>query len=354
MSRVKIDTITAVHIGNGNTLKYNNDFVVSDDYIYIIDPSKILELIGTAELDSWLAVIERGKSQAEYVKNKTEALPSKYSKRKLEKFCEEIFHRDTLKETIHNGMGLPYIPGSSIKGAIRTALLATLLNKRTGLENKIKNERGNVTSSILEGELFGANPQTDIFKNLQVGDAYFEKGSEVAMRMIKGLNITHSDNLQPDKIENQQIVEAINQDSKSELRMKLASKPGMPEEMQSLNTLFSCVNNHTKQLLQSEIAFWEAQSEEKDGAEVYIETIDGILSMAEKCNANECILRVGHASGWRFTTGAWAENLKNFEDVVVNASRRNNYNYKEYPFPKSRRIDEEGFLLGFVKLTIEE
>jgi CRISPR type III-A-associated RAMP protein Csm5 len=32
----------------------------------------------------------------------------------------------TLKECIHSGLGVPYIPGSSIKGAIRTAIVATL------------------------------------------------------------------------------------------------------------------------------------------------------------------------------------------------------------------------------------
>ena len=63
------------------------------------------------------------------------------------------------------------------------------------------------------------------------------------------------------------------------------------------------------------------------------------------------MLRIGHGSGWRFITGAWSEQLKNFNEIV-NASRPNSYRYTQYDFPKSRRIDEDGDVLGFVKLSM--
>ena len=49
MSKVKIETLTPVHIGSGNFLRNNSDFVQHNDgedsYIYVIDPKKILNLI---------------------------------------------------------------------------------------------------------------------------------------------------------------------------------------------------------------------------------------------------------------------------------------------------------------------
>ena len=58
-------------------------------------------------------------------------------------------------------------------------------------------------------------------------------------------------------------------------------------------------------------------------------------------NGKSCILRVGHASGWRFITGAWTERLDNFNTDVVNATRPRNFRYQDYDFPKTRRVDED-------------
>ena len=58
-----------------------------------------------------------------------------------------------------------------------------------------------------------------------------------------------------------------------------------------------------------------------------------------------------HGSGWRFITGAWCEGLDNFDEVIA-VSRPNNGRYQEYDFPKSRRIDEDSDILGFVKLSL--
>ena len=75
--------------------------------------------------------------------------------------------------------------------------------------------------------------------------------------------------------------------------------------------------------------------------------------MIEACQTNECILRIGQASGWRFVTGAWLEDIDKhyFNNVIVPLCRPKNDRYRGYPFPKSRRIDESSNVFGFVKLT---
>ena len=89
------------------------------------------------------------------------------------------------------------------------------------------------------------------------------------------------------------------------------------------------------------------------GAEDYLERMNEILQQFNSCiQGKECILRIGHASGWRFITGAWAEQLDNFKDIIVPASRPGNHKYQQYDFPKSRRLDEDSDIFGFVKLSI--
>ena len=71
MSKVKIQTLTPVHIGSGEFLKNNSDFVVykegNDSFISIISPKKILELIGIDHINDWVNLIERKGDTKEYV-----------------------------------------------------------------------------------------------------------------------------------------------------------------------------------------------------------------------------------------------------------------------------------------------
>lgn len=370
MSKIKISTLTPVHIGSGNFLQYNMDFVQDydgeDSYLYVVDPKKILEFVGVERIDEWVKAIENGQSIKSFVRN---ASPKNYSSRSILNFSN-VKPADTLKECIHNGMGLAYIPGSSIKGAIRTAVLASYAGNVSGLEAKIdKSDKDRFTGEVkklkasaqkVEAELFGGDPNTDFFRFVQIGDAYFDEECEVATNLIN-LNQTHKDTLIDES--KHQIVEAIGSGLDSEFQMKIAKNfyefsksrcekiGNMPVGIQSVSSLFDVINEHTIKLVEDEIECWENCSIQ--GAEGYIENMKDILEKAQNCQkGKECVLRIGHASGWRFITGAWVESLGNFKDLVIPVSRPKNDYYREYNFPKSRRLDSDGFILGFVKLCI--
>ncbi|WP_455629523.1 type III-A CRISPR-associated RAMP protein Csm5 [Parabacteroides sp.] len=364
MNKVKIETLTPIHIGNGNFLQRNADFVLSsqgdNSFIHVIDPKKILNLVGVEHIDDWVLSIEkREESTREFVRrHKKDAHPDDYSQRIITNCAGTIKATDTLKECLHNGMGLPYIPGSSIKGAIRTAVLATLA-KNHPLGNKIRNGGRRIGAGRVEKDLFGKDPNSDIFRFLQVGDAYFEKECEIAMRMIN-LNITQKTNLQDRS--KPQIVEAIGSGCDSVFQLKLAENTyswckassqnigDLPKEMESVSSLFRSLNKHTEALVSDEIAYWSDIN--KEGAEDYIESMRYILDETKSCQRGKaCVLRIGYGAGWRFITGAWCEALDNFEEVIT-ASRPHNERYQKYDFPKSRRIDEDSDILGFVKLSL--
>ncbi len=371
MSEIKIEVLSPVHIGSGNMLQNNTDFVTTDNgvdyYIRVVDDKKILELIGVEHLNDWLLSIERKDNTKELVKRYApNSKVADYSKRRLIDYSSGINKQDTLKECIHNGQGLPYIPGSSIKGSIRTAILASLVENIKNKEEKIKTKRtdrnGNplLSGSKIEQELFGNDPNSDIFRFIQVGDAYFEKDSEIALRVVN-INIRNGNDLQDNS--KPQLIEAINNGESSTFQMKIASEyynwvktkftsiGNLPKEIDSLSNLFMLINAHTEKLVKSELKYWK--DIDKTGAEKYVENLENILEVIESCEkGKECVLRIGHASGWRFITGGWTEKLDNFKDVVIPASRPRNFNYTNFDFPKSRRIDEESDALGFVKLSI--
>ncbi|MCL2650336.1 MAG: type III-A CRISPR-associated RAMP protein Csm5 [Candidatus Azobacteroides sp.] len=379
MSYIKIETLTPVHIGSGNLLYNNTDFVQvnidNEPHIAVISEEKIWKLLDEQHLDNWLTAIAKRENLKEFLKRfAPEAKSKDYAKRRMPLYCR-LKENDTLKETIHNGLGFPYIPGSSIKGAIRTAILASLANNVQKADDKIivkikdrdgnfvpkKDKYGNilVNADKIEQEVFGKDPNSDVFRFIQAGDAYFEKETEIATRIIN-LNIRQSGNGLRDTSK-PQIVEAIGTEEESTFQLKVSKeyydfvKRNYPQvgnlPVFSISDLFCLINEHTKKLVEDEINYWSEI--EKTEGEDYVEEMQKILQQINNCGAGKsCVLRIGHASGWRFITGAWTEKLTNFKDVVVPASRRSNENYKEYKFPKTRRLDEDSYVLGFVKLTM--
>ena len=222
----------------------------------------------------------------------------------------------------------------------------------------------------IENDFFGNqqiekdDPKKDIFRFLQMGDAYFEKETEIVTRMVN-LNITSRKKLVDTS--KPQLIEAIGADSKSAFQMKIAKDyyqwvkengwplKDFPESMDALSSLFQLINAHTNELILDEIKYWKTVNEDHEGADDYIDSLRMILGNIKKCQqGKECVLRIGHGSGWRFITGAWSERLDKFEEEIVPVARPNNYRYQEYVFPKSRRLDEDGDILGFVKLSIDK
>jgi CRISPR type III-A-associated RAMP protein Csm5 len=374
MNNVKIETLTPVHVGSGNFLYSNMDFfpvlLSEKPCLAIVSEDKIGKLLGEALIEKWLEAIAKKESISQFMRTHVpEAKSRDYSKRRIPLLTNGVTETETLKEQIHDGMGLPYIPGSSIKGAIRTAILASLSSsihdeniiiERDSKGNERYDKKGKpfVSAKTVEKKLFGKDPNNDVFRFIQVGDAYFTTGSEVALRLVN-LNIRGSNELRDES--KRQLVEAIGQRKETFFQMKIAldfyrfAKNGcrtignMPVE--TLDDLFRLINEHTRQLVEEEIDYWNET--DKNGAEDYVENMAVILGNINACrDGKSCVLRLGHASGWRFITGAWTEGFEGFEDTIVYKARPMNERYEEYDFPKSRRIDESSGLLGFVKLSL--
>ena len=373
MSTIKIKTLTPVHIGSGETLIYGNDFVNGTDEdgylaLGIISPEKVLSIIGVDNLSKWVSSIERGNSTDEILKSFGKDVPiSDYCSRILGLYAD-VKPSDTLRELLHDGLGHSYIPGSSIKGAIRTAIFSSIINN-SNIDNmcgKVVDRNGykmKVHASILERIIFGSDPNTDVFRFLKISDAIFDNDYNIALRMV---NINERMKQSFWDKSKSQLIEALDAGEETNFNLKIDNTAyefsksrvhSLPECMSTLTKLFNTINKHTESLVNSEIEYWGERAEQDDSDRVleYIEKMKSILSIihrTSKTNGTECVLRVGYGSGWKFITGGWSEQLDNFESVIVPAARPNNGRYQEYSFPKSRRVSDEMEILGFVKLSI--
>lgn len=358
MSRIKIETITPVHIGNGNSLLQDDEFVTfnNEDDVFcagIIDMHKIANLLSYEKIARFVA---GGGKVTSLLKN--------YD---IEDYCSRIDFitcnseliekgRNVLAEQIHNGMGNPYIPGSSIKGAIRSAVLPYLM-KSTHF-NFVVDKKSDV-----EKKIFGEEIVNEFMRFIQVGDANFDDAEEIITSVY---NLSKNKPFTLPRV----LSECIDKELMGEFSLKIKSELNqfcvtrnssvkqIPEQMKNISGLFTIINTHSQKLINDEIEFWKMRTKNITDQDIlsdikkYTDDLACTLEEFNKIDAKSCILRLGFGSGKTFITGAlnetWDElqGNKSYTQIISD-------NYS-----KARRIvndfenDSDVFMsFGFVKLT---
>lgn len=387
--KATLTTLTPVHIGNGTTYNRNIDFIQSGNKIGIIDEKKVFKLLGEENLHQWVAAIDRGGNAF------VELLKSRgWVEDDLDTVCSRI---DNLKSSKHNSTQLKEIyrtplkgitiPGSSIKGALRTLIFNDLLTEDVMGNIKLKdlqNKYGKFDFTTLDKQIFGSNANEKSTRFLKVRDVHFEniKANVYEVQILDAFHKGWS--FKPGQ---QTLVEAIpancsaefeiivdelllqrNIENETQERRKFQNDPRntgktyqtkWPEEKinylkNGIEDLCWRVNEHTKFLAGTE--YNNLLEEEIIDAGNILETYDHIYEMCETAGNREMILRVGGFSGYLFTTGQWMgmEKQINISDVEFNNLRKS-VQKRDYTqmaiWPKTRKVTSGGRLFGFVRIS---
>ena len=177
--KYQLETITPVHIGSGEVLNQIDGYYANGKW-YRIDLNRVL-MHPSVDINALTSEMsQRGFRWGDHLsrRNMDPAELSAYSLACLQS-PEEIEIREAIK-TVDNR---PYIPGSTLKGAIRTMLLKEMLTESNDiyeeslnqLENLIdRGPRGNPRreqpARQIENLAFGRDPNRDLFRALQVSD----------------------------------------------------------------------------------------------------------------------------------------------------------------------------------------
>lgn len=371
MKNITIETITPVHVGSGKELMSDTEYLTFEEednrFLVVIDHRKVLDIVGAENIQQWVNIIDRNERLKSYLyQRKPGVTKEEIALRIVTDYSNESTKNRTLKEQLHTASNLPLIPGSSIKGAIRSALLAYYVNKKPELiskESALKDRNKRFSAKFVEGNIFGKTANDDTMRFLRVGDAAFSANTiSVDMRLLneryEGWDF---------KKGNRQLVECIPGSQKANTRMKLDTstfkirRPHSQTGFLDWKALMRIVNNHTISLLKQEVDFWEPDEQVPEQFTRYMEdNIKDVLSIAEGCNENEAVLRLGGNSGWDFITGgwikkAWKEQIiddRTYRDIATAARRGKTYNFTS-DFPKTRKMDTDGDIIGFIKISVE-
>lgn len=206
--KMKLKTLSPVHIGSGETISKTEAMIDSlKNTVYIPDTNKLfcgLIQLGLAEKYEESIINGTGFDLMEFLKlNKVPQstylswVRYSYSLGSMEP--KQMNISTCLKDTY----SMPYIPGSSVKGAIRTAILAAELlnNHRLTIDEKLGRTH-NTKDKLKTMERLESGVEEGLFHTIKFGKRYEQKikKNNAVRSVFKGLLISDSEPIPTDHI----------------------------------------------------------------------------------------------------------------------------------------------------------
>ena len=389
--KFKIEVLSPTHIGNGNSFK-PIDIGEHGGFIYIFDFDKVIEKISEERLEEFTELIANfgDKSRNRY-RNLGEMLSegfgikqdqwdeiSLYKVESKDKGIYEIY------EEIKYGNKV-YVPGSSIKGLIRTAVIYCFL-KEEGYLFILKGLREDKCDlSKIENEIrkytFTFDPTKDIFKCLKVSDSKgIDAEESLEVRKVFVVNTTSFEK-KGGKIKMfSSAVECfrvglvltdihISVDNKiiDSLSKEYGSNPKFRKIVKLIKEWDTCLRTFSQDLIEAEIKFWEDQRNtiDKNVKNAYggrfndikknfsvDKVVENLKNIKQLMDSGNLIFRLGKFSGYlSHSIGILIAN--DISGKPYNLGKFGKMLYKtahENLFPLTRRITLDNQTLGWCKL----
>ena len=167
--KYQLKTITPVHIGTGETLSQIDGFYDNGRW-HRVDIDAVLAAVPESDLNR--LTIAMGGRDFQWRRY----LPTNQPSVSYTLPCPEDPRETEIREAIKHPSGRPIIPGSSIKGAIRTALLWDLIgDDNQEVQNDLKEQlqrrpNRSWTGQSIERRILGKDPNHDLMRAVQVSD----------------------------------------------------------------------------------------------------------------------------------------------------------------------------------------
>jgi CRISPR-associated protein Csm5 len=164
-----LTALSPLHIGTGNTLRKDFDYVVHKGRTWVANQEAFAELLYD---EGHFKELARGIPIGQLVEDDDYDENNGLWRYVLKGEPAAESRGAEVAEQIKDIWDRPYIPGSSLKGAIRTALFVRLFAHRKmswdaqSLDNRAKHAADN-----LEKKIFGRDPNHDALRALQVSDS---------------------------------------------------------------------------------------------------------------------------------------------------------------------------------------
>lgn len=363
-----IEILTPVHIGSGVKLANKIDFIKNPTSVHIVSQAELLEYLQNNP-DEMQRFIAGG-----YKLTALRRIPAGRIYNVLMGGTKEI------NEFERNGFGKPYIPGSSLKGALRTILLkkrfdALRPNEKNNLLRMVTNPKKEWASEPVLKEIFGDTSNENLMRSLEIFDTEFENIDLVKVLILSLTNDQGTNygwkqmgrppiNVNAPNSATSIFVEVLpvgakgyssillnnflfsNQEAREKLKFSETALTNFEE-------FIKIINSYSLEKLNEEKAFFQKLNSPRKLNGV-ISNIESLINQVNELQKDEMIFRISWGSGWKGMTG-------NFLDQDWLNAFRNRYRMgkNNFPiFPKTRRIvfedNEPKYLTGWIKIKLND
>jgi CRISPR-associated protein Csm5 len=366
--KYEIEVISPLHIGSGGTIS-PIEYVVEDNF-YRADMDRLFE----DERFDTDRFIEGAKGGALYLGRFAPELAKEHVRYALDisqstrTNLQGLIDRPSseVREYIKTKDDV-YIPGSSLKGAIRTAILWWVLKNDADRFDRAKKRLNNLVRSRdrvdkkrvgdeIEKLVFGTDPTKDILKTLQVSDTSAINVEELELEEVRTLTTTPRGHNWKSFCT---YVEALKPRTKLDLEMKIdefllegdaASELHFESKQELVREIPKMCEEFAKDFIEDEIRFFELYNNPRELEEV----LEFYKSLKGREDENSFLLHLAWGSGWHgMTVGRLLE-----PNLLGDLRRKFRLGKARVPeFPKTRRIvfedEKPKYPLGWIKLKVK-
>lgn len=192
----RIEILSPLHIGSGDEYGVF-DGAYQNGRWYLIDIEKVLQRSREDPTNLANAMMARDFNWADWLQRHNNITPQEVAVRSVA--CHQNPAQTKIRACIRDPFGRPYIPGSTLKGAIRTAILEWLV---LGLDI---NERKKLAEKAVQCDEHGKLPSREwvgrevLERKLLIGRC--RGGNESNYDLLRALHVADSEPLAPEQVE---------------------------------------------------------------------------------------------------------------------------------------------------------
>lgn len=336
-----LKVVSPVHIGDGYELRQDFDYAVHEGYTFVLDENAILD----AKADRLTRYRQGSYPPPAALLEEADYARVKYFRYRLRGQPRSGKSYASLRSFIKDVYDRPYIPGSSLKGAFRTALAWTGWQEvRPRLNRDVIGQRWQKSwaGQKLERQLFGPDPNHDLLRALHVSDLHGLKQPGEGLALINAQVLTRRSSGSP--VELEALVGEISLSGSltidetlfkpwAEPQLKFANrKPWLDE-------LMARAQAHSRARMQRLVDWFERADHAQRVAQFYRQLL------SYKLSDNQAFMQIGWGAGWDGKT-FWTHLQQDqalFEQILrdFNLQRRSRQAPPRRagdPFPSSRRV----------------
>jgi len=367
--RLTITTLTPLHIGTGNQYILDYDYMTHGKKTWVLNQEACAEYVfDKNQMDSHTLKLVMERPFGETLSNDLQVedynADNPIFRYGLSGMPDSSARDAKVWEATKDMWDKPYVPGSSLKGAIRTAFLIRAMregNQGQPVELAIDfTKSSKYVSAPIEQERFSGNntltfPYKDFFRILQISDLHLVEGQSVEPLALANIKVSNSNSVKaliPLEVVPQglQFTGTLVRDEF--LMTNLLAKETLRWDEHQLKWVRNIRNTVMKAIqdrLEDEVSYWQ---ETPSIRRFY----DGLIFQLENLAKDEFILQVGWGGGWNSKTmnRILTQSPKLFRDVIDKYRLDKNRGHEV--FPNTRRIiaHNEKVPLGWIKVKMEE